>query len=99
MGVTPAPHSWADAVAALNRRGAKYVGINSSGGSCVGVVGGSGFSPCYFMHRTAEETGSVDLDGDTLVYDLPSGGASDAVFIDTIVSAIELSVARPSPDN
>ena len=30
VGITPAPHTWADAIAALNSRGAKYVGINSS---------------------------------------------------------------------
>jgi hypothetical protein len=58
------------------------------------VIGPSGSSPCYFLRRTAEETGSVDLDGNALVYDLPSGGASDSVFTDTVVGAIETVATR-----
>ncbi len=92
-GITPAPHTWGDMVAAMNARGAKYVGINAGYSSCVGVVGPSGSSPCYFMKRTAEETGSVDLDGNPLVYDLPnsSGGS---LFADTVVNAIQTIATR-----
>ena len=92
-GITPAPVDWGMMIAALNRRGAKYVGVNTTGSSCVGVVGGSGYSPCYFMKRTAEETSSVDLDGNALVYDLPSG-SSETVFVDSVVGAIETIATR-----
>ncbi len=91
--ITPAPHTWADAMREMTRRGAKYVGVNASGTSCSSVVGPGGNSPCYFMTRTAEESGSVDLDGTPLVYDLPNGGSS-TVFADTIVSAIETIATR-----
>ncbi len=96
VGITPEPVVWTDMIAEMNRRGAKFVGINaqSFGSSCSTVVGPSGFSPCYFLRRTAEETGSIDLDGTALVYDLPSGGASDAVFADTVVGAIETVATR-----
>jgi hypothetical protein len=45
------------------------------------------------MKRTAEETGTVDLDGTPLVYDLPNGG-SDLTFVDTVVGAIETIATR-----
>ena len=96
-GITPAPATWSEMIAALNTRGAKYVGVNTTGSSCVGVVGGTGYSPCYFMKRTAEETGSVDLDGNALVYDLPNG-SSDLVFVDTIIGAIETIATRVPMD-
>lgn len=97
-GITPAPVLWTDMVAAMNRRGAKYIGVNASGGfggssTCSTVVGPSGYSPCWFELRTARETGSVDLDGNELVYDLPNG-ADRAVFTDTIVNAIETVATR-----
>ncbi len=93
-GITPAPHTWAQMIAALNMRGAKYVGINATSGTrCATVVGASGYSPCYFMKRTAEETGTVDLDGNPLVYDLPNG-STDLAFVDTIVGAIETIATR-----
>lgn len=93
VGITPAPHTWAEAIMALNARGAKYVGVNASGSTCVGVVGPSGYLPCFFMKRTAEETGSVDLDGNPLVYDLPNA-STESAFIDTITGAIETIATR-----
>lgn len=95
-GITPTPATWMDAVSEMNRRGAKFVGINANswGGGCATTVGPSGSSPCYFLRRTAEETGSVDLDGNALVYDLPDGGSSDTVFVDTVVGAIETVATR-----
>ena len=95
-GITPAPADFTTMVGEMNRRGAKFVGINarSFGASCADTVGPDGYSPCYYLRRTAEETGSVDLDGNALVYDLPAGGASDTVFIDTVVGAIETVATR-----
>jgi hypothetical protein len=95
-GITPAPHTWAQMIDAMNTRGAKYVGIATSSGfgtPCAMTVGASGYSPCFFMKRTAEETGTVDLDGTPLVYDLPNGG-SDLTFVDTVVGAIETIATR-----
>jgi len=95
-GISPAPAVWTDTIAEMNRRGAKFIGINarSFGGGCAASVGPDGFSPCYYLRRTAEESGSVDLDGNALVYDLPAGGGSDTVFIDTVVGAIETVATR-----
>lgn len=93
-GISPAPTTWTEMIAAMNRRGAKYVGINASGGAaCSTLTGPSGSSPCYFEKRTAEETGSVDLDGNPLVYDLPNS-ADDTVFLDTLVTAIQTVATR-----
>ncbi len=93
-GITPAPAEWTDTIAEMNRRGAKYIGVAASFGSdCENNVDPAGFSPCYFLHETARETGSVDLDGRDLVYDLPNGGDADA-FADGIVTAIETVATR-----
>ena len=40
-----------------------------------------------------EDTGTVDLDGTPLVYNLPNGG-SDLTFVDTVVGAIETIATR-----
>jgi hypothetical protein len=93
-GVSPPPAVWTDTLDEMERRGAKFVGVNASGGDCSGVVGPSGSSPCYFLRRTAEVSGSIDLDGNALVYDLPNSGSSDTVFVDTIVGAIETVATR-----
>jgi len=93
-GIAPAPAVWTEAMAEMTRRGAKYIGINTTNDSCAGAVGPDGRTPCYFMRRTAEETGSIDLDGNTLVYDLPDGGGGDAAFIDQVVSAVETVATR-----
>lgn len=94
VGIAPSPIGWTDTIAELNRQGAKYIGVNTDNGStCSGVVGPSGGSPCFFMRRTAEETGAVDLDGQPLVYDLPDGG-STTLFVDTVVEAIETVATR-----
>ncbi len=77
----------------MNRRGGKFVGVNASGSACMGPTSPSGTSPCYFMRRTAEDSGSIDLDGNSLVYDLPSGG-DPSEFVDTIVGAIETVATR-----
>ncbi|MCB9600652.1 MAG: hypothetical protein H6721_15260 [Sandaracinus sp.] len=93
--IAPEPSTWAATMLEMNRWGAKYIGINTDNGSrCETAVGPSGGSPCYFMRRTAEESGAVDLDGQPLVYDLPDGGASEAVFVDAVVGAIETVATR-----
>jgi hypothetical protein len=94
VGIDPPPHTWAEAISVMNLHGAKYIGVNASFASCAGVVGPMGSQPCWFMKRTAEETGSVDLDGTPLVYDLPNDGTSETLFIDTIANAIEIIATR-----
>ena len=92
-GFTPEPHSWTEAIAAMNTRGAKFVGV-ATNGNCASTIGPDGTNACYFMRQTALETRSVDLDGNPLAYNLPSSGGTDAVFIDTIVGAIETVATR-----
>jgi hypothetical protein len=92
--VAPVLPTWEEAIAAMNRRGAKYIGVNASGyDTCAGPTVPDGTSPCYFMKRTAEETGSVDLDGNPLVYDLPNTSSS-TVFADTIAGAVQTVATR-----
>jgi hypothetical protein len=95
-GITPTPHDWPTTIAAMNSRGAKFIGVNANGFGerCATSIGaGEAYSPCFFLKRTAEETGSVDLDGTALVYDLPND-ASMATFADTIVGAIQTLATR-----
>lgn len=97
-GITPAPALWTDTIAEMNRHGARFIGVNASGGaSCSTVVGPDGFSPCWFLKRTATETGTVDLDGNALVYDLPNS-ASTADFQRQIIEAIETVATRVALD-
>lgn len=93
-GIDPAPHTYEDMIRVMNARGARFVGINSSGSRCPAVTVPSGDSPCYFMRRTAEDSGSVDVDGNPLVYDLPSGGGTTGEFTDVIVDAIQRIATR-----
>ncbi|MEO0324240.1 MAG: hypothetical protein AAF447_14865, partial [Myxococcota bacterium] len=93
-GITPSPATWAEAVDEMNARGAKYVGINASrGAGCEPPYDPSGFSPCFYLARTAEATGSIDLDGNFLVFDLPNESTS-ADFVDGVVGGIETVATR-----
>ena len=40
------------------------------------------------LHETARETGSVDLDGRDLVYDLPNSGTGTDLFAETVVISV-----------
>lgn len=94
-GITPAPAEWTDMIAEMNRRGAKYIGVAASSGSnCAVNRDPASYSPCYFLHETARETGSVDLEGRDLVYDLPNTGTDPTAFADAIVGAIETVATR-----
>jgi hypothetical protein len=94
-GVVPEPALWVDTVAEMNRRGVKFIGVNANGfNDCDASVGPDGYSPCHFLRRTAEETGSVDLDGNAMVFDLPNSGTATSTFADTIVGAVETVATR-----
>ncbi len=70
-GITPAPHSFDQAVSALNAIGARFIG----------VAVGSG--PRAEEEAAARMTGTVDLSGSPLVYDA-SGGTVSAAIIEGI---------------
>jgi hypothetical protein len=103
VGISPPPATWTQAIDAMRARGARYVGVNaSSGPACATVTapggcstpGTCGSSPCWFMRQTASQTGSVDVGGAELVYDLPSDTTSTQTFSDTIVGAIHTIATR-----
>ena len=103
VGIHPATPSWTDAMTEMSGHGARYVGINaSSGSSCATVhepahcatMSRCNATPCWFMRQAARQTGSVDLDGNELVYDLPNLGTDRATFSDTIVGAVSTIATR-----
>lgn len=97
-GITPAPALWTDTMAAMNRRGARFIGVNASGSyTCATTTAPDDYNPCWFLKRTANETGTVDLDGNPLVYDLPNT-ASTTDFADSVVEAIETVATRVALD-
>ncbi|MCS6856745.1 MAG: hypothetical protein NZM37_03445 [Sandaracinaceae bacterium] len=97
MGITPPPARWVDMVELMRRKGARFVGINAStdpAESCRRVPlmpGGQG--PCWFLYRTAVETGTVDFEGNALIYDLPNT-AGHREFAETVAGAIERVATR-----
>lgn len=101
-GITPPAPTFDQAMVEMSTHGARYVGINASGGTACAMVtegshcsstGGCGGSPCWFMKQAARQTGSIDLDGNELVYDLPNS-VDRATFSDTIVDAIATIATR-----
>jgi hypothetical protein len=74
-GITPPPHTLAQAVSALNGIGARVIGV---------AVDGSGRED---MEAVARMTGTVDRSGRPLVYDAAGGAVSDAIIegISTLV--------------
>ncbi|GAB4207250.1 MAG: hypothetical protein OHK0013_24700 [Sandaracinaceae bacterium] len=73
--ISPAPHTFAQAVSEMNRIGARYIGVAVDGGG-------------RFEHEEmARATGSVDAGGRPLVYDAAGGSVSDAIIegISTLV--------------
>ncbi len=67
-GITPAPHTFDQAVTALNGIGARFIGVAVSGG---------GRSEGETM---ATMTGTVDGSGTPLVYDAAGGAVSDSII-------------------
>jgi hypothetical protein len=81
-GITPAPHTWADAVRVVNGAHGKVLGMSS---------GDSYYGGWADLEATAVATGSVDLDGRSLVWDIGSDGAALGT---SVVDAIELLATR-----
>lgn len=67
-GVTPAPHTFDQAVAALNSIGARFIGVSV------------GSAPRAHEEAVARMTGTVDLSGNPLVYDASGGTVSSAII-------------------
>jgi hypothetical protein len=99
-GITPAPHNFDQMLAAFQRRSARQININASSSVCVGRVytnHGGASGPCYDMRMAAEGTGSVDVDGVPLVYDLPrnaGSGAPPAELINVVTEAVNTLATR-----
>jgi hypothetical protein len=99
-GITPAPHNFDQMLAAFQRRSARQININASSSVCVGRVytnHGGASGPCYDMRMSAEGTGSVDVDGVPLVYDLPRNagtGAPPAELINVVTEAVNTLATR-----
>jgi len=91
--LTPAPATWEGAMDAMRARSMRYVGINTGERRCEESDAADGASPCFFLHRTAEATSTVDLDGRPLVYDLPSGASSET-FVGVVTDAIDTVATR-----
>lgn len=96
-GISPSPVTWTQAVAAMRARGARFVGVNTGGATCASSARTPGGTPCWLLRRTAQETGSVDLLGQPLVYDL-ANGADVETFSSTVASAIETIATRVPMD-
>jgi hypothetical protein len=78
VGITPTPHTWTQAIDALSAINAKVVGLNSEGTYTTDAQ--------HDLVATAEATGSVDLEGSPLVYDIGSSGE----YLDIrVVDAVE----------
>lgn len=80
-GITPTPHRYVEAVAALRAIGARVVGLSSS----------AGFDPDAVTHlrAIARDTGTVRGDGTPLVFDIGADGRRlDTGVIDAIRSLV-----------
>jgi len=82
-GITPAPHTWQEAIDELNLLHAKVIGLDSEP---------LGLTNAWFdMQRTALVTGTVDDSGNPLVFDIGTEGE----YLDvTVVDAIETLATR-----
>ncbi|MDI7269300.1 MAG: hypothetical protein QME96_15025, partial [Myxococcota bacterium] len=86
-GISPAPHEWAETIAALNAAHAKVIGLDSEP---------SGLSYASFdMRRVALLTGTVDDTGNPLVFDI---GADGELLGDTVVDAVATLATRVQYD-
>jgi len=73
-GISPSPTSWDEVIFEMNRRGARYIGINAITGfsnpNACGIGSPAATSnPCYYMFNTGIQTGAIDQFGDALLID------------------------------
>lgn len=97
-GISPTPHNIDDVINAFNARSGRIINLNASSGTrCEGMrpSGRTPGRPCYDFRVLAEGTGSVDLDGNPLIFDLPGGGATvSPAFVSSVVDAVNTIATR-----
>jgi hypothetical protein len=99
-GINPAPHDFEQMVQAYQRHGARQVFVNASTTArCEGAVytdhgTPDTVGPCYDMRASAERTGSVDIDGNPLLFDLPPSGGVSQDFVRVVTNAIQTLATR-----
>jgi hypothetical protein len=98
-GITPSPHSFDDMVHAYQHRGARQININGNTRHCEGTLptAHNGSDPCFDFREAAEGTGSIDLDGNALIFDLPPGagsGTPPAEFVGLVTDAVHTLATR-----
>lgn len=93
LGIAPRPSVYDDAIALMNRRGAKFIGVNAGMTACQGDHAPRDTLPCHLLGRTAQLTQSTDLDGNLLVFDLPSDSSLDT-FRQVIGQALHTMATR-----
>jgi hypothetical protein len=97
IGISPAPHNFDDMLRAYQMRASRQVSVNGKTETrCEGRLwtNHSDDGPCFDYRMAAEGTGSVDLDGNPLIYDLPTGTTTSAVFVDLVTNAITTLATR-----
>jgi hypothetical protein len=88
-GIDPSPHTWEEAIARMNDRGVRFIGINSlTGYECEADPTPRGTAPCHYMHQTGIATRTVDRDGLPLVFDMDVD-APTSDLVDTVAAAVE----------
>jgi len=75
-GISPAPHTWADTVAALQLMGVRFIGLDSGDDFASGLDD---------LERTAAATDSVTADGTPLAFSIAPDGTG---LGDTVVDAV-----------
>ncbi len=97
-GISPTPHNIEDVVNAFNARSGRMISLNASGGTRCEGMRPSALTPgrpCYDFRIVAEGTGSVDLDGNPLIFDLPGGGTTvSPAFVSSVVDAVNTIATR-----
>ena len=76
-GISPLPHSWNEAVDALRSLGVSFIGLDSAGFTDLGGV--------QDMRATGVALGTVDVDGNSLVFDIGDDGSGlDQTVVDAV---------------
>ncbi|MBI5486794.1 MAG: hypothetical protein HY905_05650 [Deltaproteobacteria bacterium] len=87
-GIDPPPHTWEQAVAALNERHAKVIGMYSGGDRASDQWGRYAWND---MEATVRATDTIDLDGQPFLFEIGTNGSA---LTTSVVDAIETMVSR-----
>lgn len=76
-GISPPPHQWQEAVDALASLGVSFIGLDSAGFTDLGGV--------QDMRETGIALGTIDVDGNPLVFDIGDDGSGlDETVVDSV---------------